>query len=221
MDLDSLVTATWHGYNAFQQAHPLIGSMITAEGTFVLGDIVVQKMFDGRLNPKKLAYTAKLAPAYGAMIYGLMQTGELPAHFGLDSPLEKAALGPNLWGHLLNAFFFVNNTVGEKTSYAVQTLGEFYRNSTTYQGAPALGKIEAMKNIAKNIVDNIPGREFLITVAFTETAWNAFQTANFAYVPEAYRSPAALAFSVPAIAFLTYLSTKGARKTTNAHITGE
>ena len=61
MDLGTLIES----YQYIQTNHPLIGSMMTAEVTFTLGDAISQLIVDKKIDSKKIAFTAQLALLYG------------------------------------------------------------------------------------------------------------------------------------------------------------
>ena len=106
MDIGSVVKDTFDMYQSFQQANPLVGTVLTAEFTYLAGDSVAQLMNDKKLNPRRLLYTAFLAPIYALSISACMQSGELVGKLISPHPFAKSALGPNLVGNLHNTFFF-------------------------------------------------------------------------------------------------------------------
>lgn len=202
-------------YQQFQTAHPLIGTMLTAEVTFSVGDIVSQLVIDKKVNWKKVRYSMTLAPVYGAGLYGLMETGDVVGRTVSEHPFVKSALGPNLWGHLLNTFFFVNNTIGEKTNYSITGLLENYKATFSSQGDNIKEKVKSLySNFKEKYIQNIPGREFRDTTIATLTFWNAFQTANYAYIQDEMRTPAILATSLVWLSILSLWSLRGSRRLT-------
>lgn len=208
-EITDVLQGGWELYNNFQQAHPLIGSMATAECTFLFGDMASQLLKDKKVDSKKLKYTAALAPLYGAGIYALIESGELVGKLISEKPLVKSALGPNLFGNIYNTFFFVNNTVGERTDYDLKKLARHYKNLFSSTENPK--KKKRWKNFKENYINNIPKDQFTYSVITTLTAWNAFQSINYAYVPEAMRSPASLAMGFGWLTLLSLWSLKGSR----------
>ena len=129
-------------YQGFMQSQPLLGSMATASVTITTGDIASQLLIDKKVNWKKVWYTARLAPMYGAGIHALIESGDLVGKYISENPLVKSVLGPNLWGNLFNTFFFVNNTVGEKNDYSIKKLVNHYASMFSKENA---------KNVFKTI----------------------------------------------------------------------
>ncbi|MBI4441461.1 hypothetical protein HY639_04795 [Candidatus Woesearchaeota archaeon] len=203
MDLDTIAQQSFDAYRMFQEAHPILGSIATAEVIFPLGDISSQLITDGRVDWKKVRYSAALAPFYGVASYGLMKSGDVIG-FIIDHPLAKAALGPNLWGNFFNTIFFVNNTVGEKTGYCVSALAQHYWALLTPQWSI----------IKEQYFGNIPVREYLYATAGTLTVWNAFQWWNYSSVPKELQTPAALGASLFWMVLMSLWSLKGRRKIT-------
>lgn len=126
MDLTTIADGAFQSFKNFQTAHPHIGAMLNAEVVYISGDLVSQLINDKKVDVKKLKYTATIAPLYGLMVEGCIETGEIVGRNISESPLVKAALGPNLFGNLFNTFFFVNNTVGEKNEYKIGKLASHY-----------------------------------------------------------------------------------------------
>ncbi|KYK26399.1 hypothetical protein AYK26_07565 [Euryarchaeota archaeon SM23-78] len=203
----SLVAQVWDAYQTFQQTNPLLGSMLTAEATYTLGDIVSQIITDKKVDWKKIRYTAKLAPVYGAAIYGLMESGDLVGELVSEHPLAKAALGPNLLGNVFNAFFFVNNTVGERKEYKIRELLKNYASIFSTDNKKGF-----FKNFKEKYIKNIPGKEYLNSVIGSVTVWNGIQYANYAYVADEMRAPVALACNLIWVCALSLWSLKGRRK---------
>jgi len=202
--------------DGFQKAHPHLSVMMTAELMYVIGDAAAQWVLDKKLNKRKLAYTAALAPLYGLCIDGLMQTGELVGKYINSNPLVKAALGPNLIGNASNTIFFYNNTMGEKTNYSIPALLKGYASIFS----PAeIKKNGFLNNLNKKFISYIPGREYLKTLIATLTAWNAFQWLNYAVVPEHRRTYAVLLVGTVWTGIITSWSSKGAKNKLKQDIT--
>ena len=206
MDLATTVDAVFEGYKAFSVAHPLLCSIATAEATFVAGDCISQLIKDKTVDPRKVRYTATLAPLYGLGTHALVQTGELVGEYISDHPLAKSALGPNnIHGILYNTFFFVNNTVGERTGYSLTELAKHY--ACIFSGTGSLWQRFKDKYIA-----NVPGKEFAYTTATVVTAWNAIQYVNYAHVPEELRTAFVLAANIAWVTALSLWSLTGRRR---------
>ncbi|MBU1198398.1 MAG: Mpv17/PMP22 family protein [Nanoarchaeota archaeon] len=203
----SLVAQVWDAYQTFQQSNPLLGSMLTAEATFTLGDIVSQLIVDKKVDWKKVSYTAKLAPIYGAGVYGLMESGDLVGKLISEHPLVKAALGPNLFGNVLNSYFFANNTIGERNGYKIRELVNNYASIFSQKDNKTF-----FQNFKEKYIKNIPGKEFLKSVIVTLTVWNGIQYLNYSYVSDEMRTPVALACGVAWLSVLSLWSLKGRRK---------
>ncbi len=213
MDISNLVTDVWNQYMQLQKAHPHIGSMITAEFTFVASDMISQLMIDKKINPKKLRYTAILAPFYGASIDAVMQSGELVGAYISANPFLKSALGPNLFGNIMNSYFFVNNTVGEKSDYSITALFKNYAGIFKNYSGTCKERWRSFTNKFKErYIDNIPGANYKIALIGTLTAWNVIQTLNYAYFPEELRTPVCLGAGFLWTIILTAGSIVGGRK---------
>ncbi len=211
MDLVQTVQSTFEAYQHFNQAHPLLASMATAEVIFPISDLISQRIKDGRISGKKTVYTSFLAPMYGLALYGLMKSGE---SIGLlwDNALAKAALGPNLGGNLLNALFLMNNTVGERSGYDIGQLVNHYKEIGVHVEVPNKGFKGYLAAVRKKVAENIPEREFLEFTAFTFTGWNVFQAVNYAYIPEELRTPFSLSAAFAWTVFMSWRSLIGSRR---------
>lgn len=210
MDLGTIVDTAFKAYSSLQMAHPIIGSVLTAEGTFIAGDITSQVIAGEKVDYSKIKYTAALAPIYGLGLYGLMESGELVGEYISGDPLAKAALGPNLLGNLYNTFFFVNNTVGEKKGYSLKKLAGHYWSMLSNRSDKSY-----LKNLKEKYIGNIPGKEYMYSMAATLTAWNVFQYFNYDCVPEEMRTPTTLAAGLVWTSLLSLWSLKGRRKVVN------
>ena len=208
MDLGTFLSDSLEVFSNFQQSHPFLGSMVTAEATFLTGDAVSQLISDKKIDGRKLRYTAALAPLYGLAIKGALETGELVGRYISDNPLVKAALGPNLFGNLINTFFFVNNTVGERTNYELPELARNYRDIL----ADPTERKSIIKRFKEKYLHNIPKKEFINSVIGTLTAWNAFQWYNYAHVDKDMRTATTLGAGVIWLSLLSLWSLKGRRK---------
>ncbi|NJL44142.1 MAG: Mpv17/PMP22 family protein [Nitrosarchaeum sp.] len=211
-DLADLIDHSANTYLTFQNTHPFLGTLLTAQITLPLGDLLSQIIKDRDVKWKQVRYTAGLAPIYGGLLYGLMQSGELVGDTISEHPLAKAALGPNLWGNLYNTLFFVNNTLGEKNHYSLSALAQSYAG--LHRPSPDTHATGTLRTMLNNYMANIPKHEYLMSVLFTTTAWNAIQYINYAHIPETFRSPFALAFGVAWVTLLSTWSLTGRRRIT-------
>jgi hypothetical protein len=196
-------------YTEFQRAHPHIGTMVASEVTYLLGDAFSQLTLEKRLNYKKLGYTAALAPFYGVVLEGLLESGELVGRHISDNPFAKSALGPNLWGNLFNVFFFYNNTIGEESGYSLKSLAKGYASLVSPSAIRENGFIG---NIRKKMLSKVPGHEYKKSVIGAVTGWNAVQTLNYYFVPAYLRMSTSMAVGTAWLTALTAWSTIGARK---------
>jgi len=213
MDISNLVTDVWNQYMQLQKAYPHIGSLITSEFTFVTSDIISQLMIDKKINPKKLRYTAVLAPLYGASIDAGMQSGELVGTYISANPFLKSALGPNLFGNILNSYFFVNNAVGEKSDYSFRALFKNYASIfKNYSGTFKERAHSFMDKFKEHYIDNISWPHYKFALIGTLTAWNVIQTYNYATFDEEMRAPFALAAGIFWTILLTGKSLIGGRR---------
>lgn len=187
MDLGSIVSETYGAYSAFQQAHPFLGSLATSQVMFPLADILSRRKIDG----KSLWYTARLAPLYGAAIYGLIETGEIVGDAIRGSvddwvvPVAQSVLGPNLWGNLFNAAFFYNTAVGKDSGYSMRALYDSY-------GGIARGDDGRFKNVLKNWKNKISWNGYCNSMIATFTVWEGIQWYNYGYMQDEFRTPVSL-----------------------------
>lgn len=180
--------------------------MLTSEFILLTSDASSQLIKDKKLNPKKLAFTAKLAPLYGLCLEGLLETGNMVGKYISDNSIAKSALGPNLFGNIYNLFFFSNNTIGEKTNYSMKELIK------TYYATIKDTTISAKEKFLNTIWNNVPKAPYYFAVGATLTFWNAFQAVNYEYVSDELRAPATLGLSLFWTLGLTYASLIGARR---------
>jgi len=199
----------YEGYKNFQRVHPHLATILTAEIVYLTGDLMSQLISDGRVDKRKLGYTAALAPIYGACLEGIIETGEIVGRHISDNALAKAALGPNLIGNLFNTFFFVNNTIGERKKYSVPALVRHYANLFSSDESENRGKWE---NFKKNYIHNIPGKEYLFSFIATISLWNGFQTYNYVCVDPEMRTSTTLGATLIWTTVLSLWSLKGRRK---------
>ena len=196
-------------YGEFQKAHSHIGSMITAEVMYLAGDATSQLVLEKKLNPRKLAFTATLAPIYGLCLEGLMETGEMVGRTISDNPLVKAALGPNLFGNLYNTFFFCNNTIGEKTNYSIK---ELIKNYASIFSPNEIKEKGFFNNFKEKYIDNIPFSKYKKSVIATVTGWNVVQGFNYYAIPEHLRTSFSLTIGTLWASVITAWSSKGAKQ---------
>ena len=208
MDLTAIVSDMWAGYTQLQGTHPVIGSILTAEVIFPFSDALSQAITDQKVDWKKVRYTAALASIYGAVAYAQQQSGELVGKYVYDHPLAKAVLGPNLWGNVVNMFFFMNNTVGERNEYRLDGLVEHYRSLIDNPKQ----EMSWLENVTEKVWGNVPTKEYLNAVIGTLTFWNVFQYFNYSYVEEAMRTPASIVVSVGWMTLMSLWSLNGRRR---------
>ncbi|MBI2581861.1 Mpv17/PMP22 family protein [Candidatus Woesearchaeota archaeon] len=218
MDLDTLVGEAIRYYSAFNQSYPVSASMLTASAIFPTADIASQLITTKKVNWQKAGYTACLAPLYGIAAYFSMRSADLVPTENMPSslqPLAKAALGPNLWGNLFNAFFFVNNSVGEKSGYRFRELCNHYYSIISPNSSSEnynQSRSSFLERLKEEIIDYIPRREYLKATIGTFTFWNAFQYANYSYVPLELQTPSTLAMALGWTVLLSAWSMLGSRK---------
>lgn len=234
MELADAVQGAWQAYEGLQQSSPLLGAMLTSQVVFPIGDVISQLITDREVRWKQVGYTTTTASLNGAALHGLMQSGELVGQYIADHPLAKAALGPNLTGNAFNLAFLIHNSIGEKHDYDLRAVGRHYRTlfrkeeslassvdetpgeQTIQQEEPRKGlwqrAQEACSNFKENYFDYLPGRQYKNTVITTLTWWNAFQWANYALVPEAWRTQAVLSVTIPWVTILSLWSLVGRRE---------
>ena len=220
MSLDTLVLEAFAHYTTFNQSYPITASMLTASAIFPSADITSQLITTKKVNWNKVGYTASLAPLYGIAAYFSVRSADLVPTENMSpslQPLAKAALGPNLWGNLFNAYFFVNNTVGERSGYRFRELCNHYYFIIS---GTSLNNTEDKKEylphfferVKEKIIDYIPRQEYLKATLGTVTFWNAFQYANYSYVPLEMQTPSTLAMAFGWTILLSAWSMVGSRK---------
>lgn len=210
MSLVEIASNCFEMYRTFGQEHSHLCAMATMEATLLTGDCVSQVIQDRKIDPKKLKYTAALAPLYGLGLEAVVEAGELVGRHIIDHPLAKAALGPNLWGNGMNAFFFMNNTIGEREGYSLRALGKKYK--ALFENDGKTNFFGRLKNMA---LDNIPGKQFAYATIATLTVWNGLQWLNYEYVEEAMRTPATIGAAFIWGGVLSAWSLKGRREKVN------
>lgn len=205
MNLIEIVKDSFEVYRSFNDTHPLLGSMATAVIIYPAADIASQYISDRHVNWKKVRYTAGLSPLYGMATYGCIRSGDLVGKYISPNPFVRGALGPNVWGNLVNVFFFTNNTVGEKTEYSLPKLAQHYQEML-------FGTGNIYSRIKENIIACIPKKEYFNALIGTVTFWNAFQAVNYSYVPEELQTPSALGVNLFWIVGLSLWSLRGGRR---------
>jgi len=216
-DLVTLLHDAYECYSTFAAAHPHYNAMLTGEVTYMLGDGISQLIKDRRLDPKKLVYTAKLAPLLGLGVEALIDSGEWVGRHLSDRAFDMAALGPNLWGNIFNAWFFTNNTVGEKTGYRWYEPFRHYWESVKAVDplhGPGLFWESVKRSVRDHYVKNIPRFDYEKSVLGTAVAWNVFQTLNYSYVPPMLRTSVSLTASLVWTVLLSLWSLGGRRTVT-------
>ena len=199
-------------YSAYQNLPGMYQSLITAQVVFPFAEAVSHLVTDKRIDWKKVIYSAKLAPLYGACIEGLVASGEFVGEYISSNPLAQGALGPNLWGNLTNAFLFINNTVGERTKYRVKELLKNYIGIFRYDRSEKKGLRGFWENFKEKTISNISLREYIYATIGTVTVWNVIQAVNYAIIPENMRNPFMQANLLWWVPTLTWLTLRGRRK---------
>ncbi len=205
MNLTQIVQDVFKVYQTFNEVHPLFGSMATAAVIYPAADITSQYISDRQVNWRKVGYSAALSPLYGMAIYGCVRTGDVVGEYISPNPFVRGALGPNVWGNLLNVFFFTNNTVGERKNYNLRKLVEHYRET-------CFGAGDWHTRIKENIISCIPKQEYLNALIGTLTFWNAFQAVNYSYVPEKLQTPSTLGVNLLWTIGISLWSLRGGRR---------
>ncbi len=198
-------------YRGFQAIHPHIGNILTAEAVYITTDLISQIFENRRVNWKKLGYKAALGPAYALGLEGVMATGDLVGEYVSSRPFVKGTLGPNLFGNVLNAVFFANDTIGKRHDYSMVELAKEWASLLQDGGGrKGIGKYwDNVKNFWKT---NVPNREFAYSVAVTLTAWNAFQWANYKYIEPEMTTATTLGATFIWLNFLSLWSSRGSKK---------
>jgi len=187
MDLGTIVSNAWEGYQTFAQAHPLINSMASAEVMYTAADASSQLIRHKKIDPKKLAYTAKLAPLYGLIGEGIIRSANFIGEGIYDHPFTKS-LAANPLGNLSNAFFFVNNQLAEKNGYKIsETFKQYFGKNPEDNGENLYNKFKS--RFLNHVPDDIYKKAVLMSLPY----WLTAQTAIFAYAPEHMRMPSTLA----------------------------
>jgi hypothetical protein len=194
--------------------------MVTAMVTFPVGDIIAQYVTEKKVNFKRVGYAFANSPIYGAALYGLMQTGEfvgdiIKTNYSLINSAFKSVLGPNLWGNIFNAYFFVNNAVGSKAGYGINAINEEinnYKSIFTYDKNKYSGFSGFVKNFKEKTIDRIDWFDYKwYAVMPTITVWNVIQTLNYEYVSGDIRTPLAISLGIIWSPIITYASYKSAK----------
>ncbi len=218
MDLTQVVQNAFEVYRTFNELHPLLGSMATAELIYPISDIVSQKITDGAIDWKKVRYTAVLSPAYGAGIFGCIESQHVVPD-GIESAMIGKAALSNLFGGLIfNSFFFMNNTIGERNDYDLGKLvshyTSFFRPTTksTTEGNMYSKMRDTYQAVKEKIKSSIPYQEFTKAFLGSITLWTAFQYANFSYNPPELQTPTSLSMAFIWTVFLSAWSLTGRRR---------
>ena len=218
MELNNIVGELFEQYRAFNQHNPITGSILTACAIFPTADIASQLITDKKVSWEKVRYTSLLSPFYGLGAHLCVRSADVVGKYISEHALAKAALGPNMLGLLFNLFFFVNNTVGEKTNYQLRELGRHYSSlfssssSSVEQGAAERNWYKLVK---EKILDYVPRKEYLNSAIGTLTFWNAFQYVNYSYIPPELQTPATLGVAFGWTVLLSAWSLAGRTGITN------
>ena len=213
MDLSSIIGNLFDQYRAFNQANPITGSILTAGVIFPTADIASQLITDKKVSWEKVQYTSLLSPFYGLYAHLCVRSGDVVERYISDHALARATLGPNLLGLTFNLFFFVNNTVGEKTNYQLRELGRHYASLFSSSAEGETAKSTWYSRAKEKIIDYVPRKEYLNSAIGTLTFWNAFQYVNYSYIPEELQTPATLGVGFGWTVLLSAWSLAGRKKT--------
>ena len=215
MSLTSIVMDLFEQYRTFSQVHPIGGAMATATVVFPLADVASQALKHKKVDWNKVRYTAELSPLYGIIAHGCVKSGNLVGEYISPHPLAKAALGPNLWGNVFNIFFFVNNTVGERTGYQLREWARHYyslfHREKTEEGRQGF-LADCRDRVKHQILDYVSWPEYTKAIIGTFTFWNAFQYANYSYTPEKMQTAATLGMTLFWTVLLSSWSLAGRKK---------
>ncbi len=207
MDLATIVTEAWEGYQSFQQAHPVINSMATGEVIYTAADATSQLIRHKKIDKKKIAYTAKIAPLYGLLGHGVVKSANFIGENIYNHPFTKAVASIPI-GNLCNAFFFANNQLGEKNNYSIKKLVQNYSkiikdktsNNNLYQ------------RFRENFINHVPEVEYKKGVLTSLPYWLTLSTLTFACVPEHMRTPTVLGGAFVWSLLISSLSLRGREK---------
>lgn len=225
MDLVQTVKDSFELYRAFNDAHPVLGSMATASIIFPTADIASQYLGDRYIDWHKVRYTSLLSPVYGLATYFCIQSKELVPEWIKPQELAEAVETNLVGGILFNGFFFVNNTVGERTGYNIGKLVEHYGSlfSENKEKTNWKERLYGLQHklctihhsVKEKIFDCIPYQEYAKAFLGSITLWNAFQYANFFYVKPELQTPATLGVALAWTITLSAWSLRGRRSRRN------
>lgn len=208
MNLTTIIGNLFEQYREFNLANPITGSIFTACAIFPTADIASQLITDKKVSWEKVRYTFFLTPLYGLYAYLSVRSGDLIGEYVSEQPLAKAALGPNMLGHLFNLSFFVNNSVGEKNDYNIRELGKHYLSLF----CPLSPSQTVYSRIKEKIFHYVPQQEYVNSVIGTITFWNAFQYLNYSFVPKELQTPSTLGVALGWTVLLSTWSLAGRKK---------
>jgi len=202
-----MVEEGWNTYQSFQQAYPLLNSMVTGSAIFTSADAISQLINEGQIDKRKIKHTAGLSPLYGLISHYLVEGGNFIGEGLYNHPLMKS-LGTVTLGTVFNGFFFSNNNVGEKNDYRLKNLAENY-SKILYDQSDSENIKNTYKRFKENFVDNVPTKEFRKCVAISLPYWMTVNSLNFTFTPEHMRTPAVMAASFVWTCLLSLWSLKG------------
>lgn len=215
MDISAFVANLFEQYRSFNDVYPILGSMATASIIFPTAESASHLITDKKVNWRRVRYAAALAPLYGAYAYLSVGSGHLVGEYISAHPLAKAALGPNLIGLGFNLLFFTNNTIGERNDYQLRELGNHY---TFFCKDLFLDRTRTRYQIIKEQISScVPKKEYIYSALGTVTFWNAFQYANYSYIPQEMQTPATLGVAFGWTVLLSLWSLMGRRKVHNVY----
>ncbi|MBT7705910.1 hypothetical protein HN747_00535 [archaeon] len=186
MDIGTMVSQAWEGYQSFALEHPLLNSMSSAELMYLASDAASQLIRYKKIDLEKLAYTAKLAPLYGLIGEGIIRSANFIGEGIYDHPFVKS-LATNPLGNISSAFFFVNNQLAEKNGYKLsETIKHYLGGNPEDSGENLHAKFK------NRFLDHVPDKIYKKAVLLGLPYWLTAQTAIFSYAPEHMRMPSTL-----------------------------
>ena len=226
MVLDAVVDCAYNVYQGYSNLSPSVRAMITAEVIYPAADITSQliekRTFDlRRVNWKKVGYKAALAPVYGLGIHALMESGDIAPSTLVAEPLDpiigpnlrKAIFGCNFYAQLLNSFFFVNETVGDKKDHSITELVKHYRDLFKNEDRSPRRIRDYWTNFKEKYWNNFWGKEFKKTTALVLTVNNGVVAGIYYFVPKAMQTSATLGYVFLFTILMTSLASKNGNNT--------
>ena len=121
-----------------------------------------------------------------------METGNQVNKHISENPWVMSALGPNLFGNALNAFFFINGNIGESENYSTRKLVSYYR--------------KIWKNFKRKIKENLSNKEYAIATLFTFTGGNAITWYAYSHLAKENQVPFTIGSAYFVVSLFSILS---------------